>query len=184
MSVAPDYAAPLIGWRTWASVDDGHGLRLHSVVFATRWPPRERLEAVCAHRTRCGLLARLLRIEPHEAPDERCECGIYAACTPDLALAYLDQHGHLWNARSPLIGQVALWGRVIEYERGWRSTFAYPTRLYLLRPTLSRRRGPDAPTLVRRLAVYGVPVDVLEARTTAGLLNELAARVAAPSGAP
>jgi hypothetical protein len=184
MSVAPDYAAPLIGWRTWAAVDDEHGLMLRSVVFASRWRPRERLEAVCAHRARSGLLARLLRIEPHEAPDEGCECGIYAACTPDLALSYLDRHALLGWARWPLIGRVALWGRVIECERGWRGTFAYPTQLYLLRAALSRRRGPDARALAGQLAVYGVPVDVLEARTMAGLLAELAGREGVLSGAP
>jgi hypothetical protein len=184
MSVAPDYAAPLIGWRTWAAVDDEHGLALRSVVFASRWPPRERLEAVCAHRARSGLLARLLRIEPHEAPDEGCECGIYAACTPDLALPYLDRQALLRWARSLLIGRVALWGRVIECERGWRSTFAYPTQLYLLRTALARGQGPDARALAGQLAVYGVPVDVLEARTMAGLLAELAAREGALSGAP
>lgn len=184
MSVAPDYAAPLIGWRSWAAVEDDHGIALRSVVFATRWPPRERLEAVCAHRARSRLLARLLRIDPHEAPDEGCECGIYAACTPDLALRYLDRHALLGWARSPLIGRVALWGRVIECERGWRSTFAYPTQLFLLRAGLSRRQGRDARALAGQLAVYGVPVDVLEARTTAGLLAELAARVDALAGAP
>jgi hypothetical protein len=184
MSVAPDYAAPLIGWRAWAVVDDEHGLALGSVVYATRWPPRERLEAICAHRPRYGLLARLLRIDPHEAPEEGCECGIYAARTPDLALPYLGRQALVRWSGSPLIGRVALWGRVIECERGWRGTFAYPTHLYLPRATLSRRQGPDARALAGQLAVYGVPVDVLEARTTAGLLAELEARVGALAGAP
>jgi hypothetical protein len=184
MSVAPDYVAPLIGWRSWAAVDDEHGLALRSAVYTTRWPPRQRLEAVCAHRARSGLLGRLLRIEPHEAPDEGCTCGIYAASTPELALAYLDRQALMGWARSPLIGRVALWGRVIECERGWRSEFAYPTRLYLLRAALSRRRGRDAQALAGRLAVYGVPVDVLEARTTAGLFDELAPSAGASSGAP
>lgn len=184
MSVAPDYAAPLIGWRAWAAVDDEHGLALGSVVYATRWPPRERLEAVCVHRARFGLLARLLRSHLHEAPEEGCGCGIHAARTPDLALSYLERQALVRWSGSPLIGRVALWGRVIECERGWRGTFAYPTQLYLPRATLARRQGPDAHALAGQLAVYGVPVNVLEARTTAGLLEELAASVGALSGAP
>jgi len=184
MSVAPDYAAPLIGWRTWAVVEEEHGHALHSVVFPSRWPARERLQAVCAHRVRSGLLALLLRIQPHEAPDEGCECGIYAARAPDLALPYLDRHALARWARSVLIGRVALWGRVIECERGWRGTFAYPSHLYLLRAALTRRQGPDASALAGQLAMYGVPVDVLEARTVAGLLAELADREDVLSGAP
>jgi hypothetical protein len=184
MSVAPDYAAPLIGWRAWAAVDDEHGLALGSVVYATRWPPRERLEAVCVHRPRFGLLARLLRIDPHEAPEEGCECGIYAARTPDLTLLYLDRHALLRWAGAAVIGRVALWGRVIECERGWRGAFAYPTHVFVMRAALSRRQGPDARALAGQLAVYGVPVDVLEARTMAGLLAELAAQEGALSGAP
>ena len=30
------------------------------------------------------------------------------------------------------VGTVALWGRVIEHERGWRAEFAYPDRLTLV----------------------------------------------------
>jgi hypothetical protein len=71
---------------------------------------------------------------------------------------------------------------VIECERGWRGTFAYPTRLYVLRAALSRRHGGDADALADRLAVYGVPVDVVEARTKAALLEELADREDALSG--
>ena len=183
MSVAPDYAAPLIGWRSWAVVEEEDDLRLSSVVFDTRWPPRERLEATCLHRARSGLLARLLRIEPHDAPDDGCECGIYAAPAADMALPYLDRHALLRLARSALIGRVALWGRVIECERGWRATFAYPTRLYVLRAALSRRQEPDADAFAERLGVYGVPVEVLDALTVAELLLELADREETPSGA-
>jgi transcriptional regulator with XRE-family HTH domain len=31
-----------------------------------------------------------------------------------------------------VIGQVNLWGNVIEFERGWRAQFAYPSQLYAL----------------------------------------------------
>jgi len=171
VSVAPDYAGPLIGWRTWAAVEEAGGLMLRSVVYDSRWPARERLGAICGHRP-SRLLGRLLRVEPHTAPNERCECGIYAARTPDLALPYLGALGVIHGARSALIGRVALWGEVIECELGWRGAFAYPTHLYLLRARLSRsgRSGRD---VARRLAVYGVPVEVVEAPTMAALLSAL-----------
>ena len=156
MSAAPDYAEPLIGWRTWAGVEEDGDLTLRSIVYDSRWTPGRRLEAACAHRARSRLLARLLRTEAHEAPGEGCECGIYAARAPDLILPYLDRHALLRWARSAVVGRVALWGRVIECERGWRGTFAYPTRLYVLRAALTSR-DEDADALADRLGVYGVP---------------------------
>jgi len=75
-------------------------------------------------------------------------------------------------------------GRVIECERGWRGTFAYPTHLYLVHGAPTRRQQAEAHSLAGRLAVYGVPVDVLQARTLPELLVELADREGALSGAP
>jgi hypothetical protein len=49
-------------------------------------------------------------------------------------------------------GQVALWGKVIEGEDGYRAEFAYPKALYV--SYLNYR-------LVEPLSVYGVPVRVL-----------------------
>jgi hypothetical protein len=183
VSLAPDYAAALVGWRSWAAVEDKSGLVLRSVVYESRWPPGERLVAACHHQPGSRLLARLLRLEPHEAPDEGCQCGIYAACAPDLALPYLGRLGLVRRAKSALIGRVALWGRVIECERGWRGAFAYPTHLYVLRARASRRERPDARELACRLAVYRVPVQVVEACTMEALLDDLAAQDGALSGA-
>jgi hypothetical protein len=180
VSVVPDYAAPLIGWRTWAVVEEKGDLALRSMVYESRWPPRERLVAVCGRRR---VLARWRRVQPHEAPDERCECGIYAACGPDLALPFLGRLGLIRGAKSALIGRVALWGRVIECERGWRATFAYPTQLYVLRAPASRRQPADARALARDLAVYGVPVQVVEACTMEALLDDLAGEGGALLGA-
>jgi hypothetical protein len=183
VSVAPDYAGPLLGWRIWAAVADDGGLRLRSVVFDGRWPPRERLAAHCALRPRSRLLARMLRVDAHDAPHEGCECGIYAARAPELALPYLGRLGLMRGVKAALIGRVALWGQVIECERGWRGEFAYPSSLYLLRARLSRRERPHALDLARELSVYGVPVEVVEAPTMAALLAELAAEEGALSDA-
>jgi hypothetical protein len=35
---------------------------------------------------------------------------------------------------APVLGRAALWGRVIEHERGWRAAFGYPDRLRLACP--------------------------------------------------
>jgi hypothetical protein len=62
-------------------------------------------------------------------------------------------HGELGRA----LGEVSLWGRVIECERGFRASLAYPRRLYLPADGLHRRRG----RLVDDLEAYGVPVEPL-----------------------
>jgi hypothetical protein len=54
--------------------------------------------------------------DPHEAPDEVCTCGIYAATTekhvPPGANVY---------------GKVKLWGKVVPGETGYRAQYAYPS---------------------------------------------------------
>ena len=37
-------------------------------------------------------------------------------------------------ARGYVLGEVALWGRVIEHEKGYRATCAYPYRLHMEAP--------------------------------------------------
>ncbi len=181
MSLAPDFAEPVLGWRAWAAAEVEGALVLRSLVFPSRWPPGQRLVAACANRARFGVIGRVLPIEAHEAPGGGCGCGIYAARSPELALRYLGRVGLIRGDKAALIGQVALWGRVIEYEHGWRGALAYPGRLYLLRVPPSRR-GRDAQQLAGALTGYGVPVEVVEACTTEALLARLTAE-SVPSGA-
>jgi hypothetical protein len=116
------FLEPIRGWRVW-KVADG---RLYSTVFGTLWPERTRLEA------RCGLGGRSspggLR-GVHDAPARACDCGIYAFKSPAAAL-------HLARQIMPLspaaVGQVSLWGRVVETELGYRAQYAYIYDLTLL----------------------------------------------------
>lgn len=181
-ALAPDYPSPLVGWRTWAAIEDPGGLTLRSVVYDSRWLPRERLGAICGHRPRARLLGRRPDGDAHDAPDEGCECGIYATRALDVALPYLGALGGIPSARSAVIGRVALWGEVIECEGGWRGEFAYPTHLYLLRVRQSGGEPSGGRELADRLAVYGVPVEVVEAPTMAALLVALAEDDGALSG--
>jgi hypothetical protein len=75
------------------------------------WRPREVAQATC----------RLAW--SHEAPNADCSCGLHA--TRDI--------DYLRRTRCPaVLGRVALWGRVIEHEHGYRARFAYPQRLRLI----------------------------------------------------
>jgi hypothetical protein len=48
-----------------------------------------------------------------------------------------------------VVGEVALWGRVIEHTKGWRAEFAYPRRLRLTCPWCVRTGDwPATPEVV------------------------------------
>jgi hypothetical protein len=168
---APDYAAPLVGWRTWVVDSDRGRLRLRSVVKPALWQPRQAFEARC-------LRPRLLRnLRRHGAPDARCSCGVYAA---DLAVAaaYFD-HPMTRGAASvqQVLGQVAVWGRVVECEQGMRGEWAYPQHLYVAVRDARGRERADAYAVAAGLEEYGVPVTVAEA-DEGDLLQRLVASAA------
>lgn len=149
---------PIVAWRAWSltSRREFTHLRLRPIAGRSHpWPPMREAEARCK-------LARM-----HEAPNPDCSCGLHGAQDPDM----------LRRAKSPsVIGTVALWGRVVEHELGYRGQYAYPQRLRLachlclwrwglrsLPPTVVVRvqRGRLVPLCDEHLAVsgrYGFPV--------------------------
>ena len=70
-----------------------------------------------------------------------------------------------------VVGKVALWGKVIEAEHGWRAELAYPTEIWIP-PSLhvasgleiGTTRPPALPAeeIALLLSRYGVPVLLLE----------------------
>ena len=114
---------PITGWRVWNLSEDRSGPLLRPAgAGVDAWPPRRRVEA------RCGV-SPLLRggRSPHAAPDLRCRCGIYAS----RSLEAFEPSRPAWPP-TPVIGTVAMWGRIVEHERGWRAQYAYPARLRLV----------------------------------------------------
>jgi hypothetical protein len=84
----------------------------------------------------------------HEAPDVGCRCGVYASDS----LAVVHRERPAWPP-APVIGRVALWGRTIEHERGWRSRFAYPERLRLVCAICAwMEPGPGRPSVTHAFA--------------------------------
>jgi hypothetical protein len=107
-------AEPIHAWRTWTLVGsrDGSRVRLAPIAGDGRpWPPRRPAEASCTrHRS-------------HVRPELDCTCGLHAVESPD----------ELRRTRDPaVLGTVALWGRIVEHEHGFRAALAYPQRLRLL----------------------------------------------------
>jgi hypothetical protein len=160
---APDFVEPLVAWRVWRVVERHGELSLASVVKRTVWPAGKPLVAECLKAR--PFLDWVRRGEPHEAPIERCECGIYAASL-DRAEEYLNDS--IPEALARVLGRVALWGSVVECERGFRASHAYPLALYVTsRPSREPRRTPEE--IAAGLARYGVTVERLPAYPDAAL---------------
>jgi hypothetical protein len=161
---APDYVGPLIGWRLW-EVEDVHRVpRLRSLYRMCFWPVGSPLAARCNVR---GL--RLWRA-PHRAPVADCRCGIYAVPFDFVStLAFDEILGP--PRRTVVIGEVAVWGDVVECEHGLRAGFAYPERLFVPSACSNAKRA------VVGLEDYGVPVELVDAPTMAAAVGVISARV-------
>lgn len=132
----------MFGWRYWQLSPRG---LLRSVTQREfEWPPGRVLRAICLE-------------VGHPAPADRCNCGLYA--NPDLEA--LRQHGLCLAPEAVVVGQVALWGKVVDDEASYRGEFAYPARLSLAVDSLvdDTPAGPGGPErLIEGLGAYRVPV--------------------------
>ena len=146
MSAAPDYLEPLLGWRACLVVEDAGALRLRSATPAAQ---------------RCPV---------HAAPCVECKCGIYGASEPETVASYLDSFTRPeGSVVDRVLGRVCLWGRVLECERGWRASRAYPARLYVPARRVARARLPVREVALALAGDYGVPVELVPCRTAADL---------------
>ncbi len=126
-------------WRAWAIVELDGALRLSSLTRPERWDPRTPVTAICRHPT-------------HLRPRRFCTCGVYAVPRPELLAG-------LGPIAGGVIGQVSLWGRVVEHERGLRAEAAYPARLALVCVTcLAERTGRRADVVEREERAPGVAI--------------------------
>lgn len=127
---------PERGWRYWYLAGDPPYLT--SANSLDRWPHAEAVEARCS-------------LWPHEAPDPACKCGVYAA----RRLEDLEAYG--FPALSYLvIGEVLLWGRIVEAGSRYRAQFARPARLWIVSETVPEDDDPGSAG-DRLMDLYGVP---------------------------
>jgi hypothetical protein len=136
-------SAPVVGWRAWVVTETVAGLRLGSVLYEEVWTPGTTALATC--RRREDFFAEPM--PPHPTPSSECGCGFHAARDPVDALSYLRGRNEP-STVCRVLGEVALWGRLVETEAGWRAQAAYPVRLYV----------EEEEAIAAGLAVYGVPV--------------------------
>jgi hypothetical protein len=137
----PDLVQEIVGYRAWGVTHVGRIARLTSVIQPESiWPTNRMLLAKCPSNPDAD--------EGHPVPNERCSCGIYAAIDRDhlLELGY-GQYQDPSDVR--VFGEVALSGKVILAEKGYRAAKARVNRLYV--PHTAWR-------LVRALEAYQVPI--------------------------
>ena len=113
----PTFGEPIVAWRAW-----GLGLgpdgrpELRPVIYSGEsWPARTSARATCPPHGRPG----------HLAPERECTCGLYA-------VDGLDRIPTITGRDVTVIGSVALWGRVLEHDAGYRAELGYPQRLRLV----------------------------------------------------
>jgi len=151
----------LSAWRAWGLAGSRDGSEVHLLPVAGRprpWPAAEPARATCRRHHR-------------RVPDLACRCGLHAMRLADP----------LRRTRDPaVVGTVALWGRIVEHEFGFRAELGYPQRLSLIcrlcfwqwglihseRPTVvvRHRGGSMVPLCEEHLALvrrHGYPVRTL-----------------------
>jgi len=122
-------------WRGWSLVEEEGRIRLSSLTRAESWMPR------AAHTASCSKGRR-------PTPQRRCRCGVYATTTPEAL-------GGLRSLPGGVVGEVSLWGRVIEHGTGYRAEVGYPGRLGLVcAGCLAEGNGRRA-DVVQRLEAHG-----------------------------
>jgi hypothetical protein len=137
----PDLVGEIVGYRAWGVTRVGRIARLTSVIQqAGIWPTNRMLLAKCPGSSDGD--------QGHVVPDEACSCGIYAARDRDhlLELGY-GQYQDPDDIR--VFGEVALSGKVILAEKGYRAARARVKKLYV---------PHSAWRLVRALEGYQVPI--------------------------
>lgn len=117
----PLVGQPILAWRVWRVVERDDDLRLRSLTFEAVWPPRKRVEAVCMVQT--APPPEHLAPAPVEHPHE---CGIYALKEPEMCTYWRRKPS---SERLRVWGRVALWGRVVVCQKGYRAEYAYPAGL-------------------------------------------------------
>lgn len=123
----PDYCEPLVGWRVWTPTRHA----IESWVFTGSWPAGKAFEAFSEpvvwsrpNRSWYGIHAYKTRGDLRHHLRFAVDCGV-------------------------LIGEVWLWGQVIEHERGYLAQYAYPKRFVW-------GQYCDVAQLAR---IYGVPYE-------------------------
>lgn len=129
MDVSDTYILPIVGYRGWV-LRVG---KLSSYAVDNFWIPKKGNVARCdgykrtkfwgPHNIQSG--PTLIPHASYAAPVAECGCGFYAFKTLADLMEWLEH-------REPriVIGEVYLWGKVVDCQYGYRAQYAYPKCFY------------------------------------------------------
>ena len=142
---------PVLGWRYWQL--EPRTQRLRSISHRRiQWVPGEPMRGVCLSGG-------------HAAPSPGCACGVHASPTREQLVS----DSLCLSPTVPLVlGEVALWGRLVADAHGLRAEWAAPARLWLVDGTDLEVPQPVA---LGWLAAYGVPVATMPAEEAVGEIS-------------
>lgn len=131
----PDLIEPLIGWRWWTVSEHG----LYSPISPYKWIPNKRAVASCRSYS-CSKIPN----SKISNSSSNHNCGFHAMKTREQLLnyAYTFASPYLEGEANSisgifgfdffgLMGEVKLWGSIIEGAKGYRAQYAYPASFYI-----------------------------------------------------
>jgi hypothetical protein len=124
--VVPDVAEAILAYRVFMTNGCGDLISMYTPIPAGIWVPGEVKEARCF----CSVASGIPRKFHKNPPELYGTCGIHAFKSldalnenysgPTMALSYAAVKDNIHY----IVGQVWMWGKVIEHEFGYRSEFA------------------------------------------------------------
>src|SRR5690348_13766609 len=119
--IVPDSIVPIVAHRIWGW--DTRGL---TSLNGELWVPGKPLAATCKRVFCPGTRGSPTQRAggANHAPAVGGTCGVYAA----KDLNHLHKSGYTTYG---ILGEVYLWGLVLDHEKGWRAQYAYPRSLVL-----------------------------------------------------
>jgi hypothetical protein len=98
-----------------------------------------------------------------EAPKPGCTCGYWAfnqdsiaAHCVELKRSIAGSYPTVQGARLTAVGKIAMWGKIVRTEYGYRAQYAYPLWIRLVMHRPSSDLGVD---VMLALSEYRVPLD-------------------------
>ena len=122
-SVIPDRIEPVVAYRTWNAYKNDPRFLYSCGWSSAQWKPNKILTAIHDGYSSNSLVCHGMGRCPGSIAS-RVKCGIYGMKIP-RTIPF--SNSVIWET----IGEVYLWGLIIEHEKGYRAEYAYPKCLYL-----------------------------------------------------
>ncbi len=130
MDVSDTYILPVVGFRVWVLRES----KLSSYAVDNFWIPKKANVAQCAgyehikfwgsHNIQSG--PKLIPHASQVAPLAECGCGFYALRTLPYLMEWLEHR----EEPNIVVGEVYMWGKIVDCQYGYRARYAYPKCFY------------------------------------------------------